>query len=75
MNIKRIYRDGRVTVQVEHMGVRLTDYTFHHDNAANVEKRLVSLARRLGPVEGEAEHKYKSRYPDDKGTPSGVMEG
>lgn len=55
MNIKRIYRDGRVTVQVEHMGVRLTDYTFHHDNAANVEKRLVSLARRLGPVEGERE--------------------
>lgn len=53
MNVKRIYRDGRVTVQVEHLGVRLTDYTFHNDNVENVERRLVSLARRLGPVEGE----------------------
>ncbi len=55
MNVKRIYRDGRVTVQVEHMGVRLTDYTFHNDNVENVERRLVSLARRLGPVKQKEE--------------------
>jgi hypothetical protein len=50
VKIVHIHRKDRTIVQVEHLGVRLEDYTFHNDRAAAVEKRLISLARSLAPI-------------------------
>ena len=47
MTIRRVVRDNRVDVIVEHHGVTLKDYTYAKESASDVERRLCSLAERL----------------------------
>jgi hypothetical protein len=48
--VKRIYRDDKVFIQVEHNGVKLSDYVFGRDNAEHVQARLISLCEMLAPT-------------------------
>jgi len=49
MEVRHIYHDGRVKVQVEHGGVVLIDYAHRTDQVIEVEARLVALAWHLTP--------------------------